>query len=183
MRELFLRVQNRWRTMPRRHLIAGAGVLATVTSASLIALYVLVFDYYPPPAQSLILHYDDSMTLTGYTLSPETEARGGQRLQVRIDWRADKDIRNRYVVHVQLLDARGHLWADHVNEPANGKARTDRWSKGQRVIDAHTLDLPSTMPGGDYKIAVIVYDPDVEWNLPVRNAAGRMVADLSLIHI
>lgn len=180
MSQYLLHLQRQVQSLLRGRLIVAV-TLAMVSGGSLVALYTYARDYYPPPAQPVLLHYDNAMTLTGYTLSPTTGVQGGDELHVTMDWRADMAIRARYVVHIQLLDARGHLWADHVNEPANGKARTDRWMNGQRVIDTHTLDLPSTMPGGDYKLAVIVYDPDVEWNLPVRNAAGRMIADQPVI--
>jgi hypothetical protein len=57
-------------------------------------------------------------------------------------------MRARYVAHVQLLDAREHLSADHVDEPANGKAPTDCWSEGQLVV-AYALYLAVMMQSGN----------------------------------
>lgn len=178
---VFQRIQRSLAQVPRRRLVVGASILCVLALISIGALYLFIGDFAPPPKQLLTLYFGDAMALTGFTLLPEQGARGGQEFEVLLAWRARNRIRKRYVIQVQVVDERGHLWADHVDEPANGKAHTDRWLIGQQIIDTHILDLPSSMPAGDYEVTVAAYDPDVDWNVPVRDAAERMIFDAPVI--
>lgn len=181
MGEIFSRMQKRFSAVPRKRMAIGASVIAVITLVALFTFYVPLRESYSPPAQALVLYYDDVMSVTGFTITPDRSVRGGEKVNIQLEWRAQKNIHERYVTQVQIVDTRGHLWAEHMGEPGNGRSRTDGWTSGQRVLDLHTLELPSTMPTGNYKITLAVYNPDVEWNLPVRDAAGRMVFDQPVI--
>jgi hypothetical protein len=79
-------------------------------------------------------------------------------LQVRLDWRAELPLTQRYKVFVQLLDANGILAAQRDSEPGGGLALTTTWTPGEIVSDKHALFIPETLPSGTYRLIVGLYD-------------------------
>lgn len=129
------------------------------------------------PAQSLDIRYGDAMSLLGYTIITTDTLWGGQKLRPIVEWRAEQDIRTRYIFQIHVVDDRGHLWARDENEPAGGSFHTDRWKKDRRIGDQYTVRLPSTMPPDEYRIVVGVYDPESDRRLVAHDAAGRLLGD------
>ena len=125
------------------------------------------------PDQLLQIHYGDQMTLVAYTLPLTETVQGGQHLCPVVEWRADKNMNNRYVVQAQLLDAQGHSVALDAHEPRQGFAPTDEWNIGQDVEDNFSLPMSPALAGGAYQVTVSVYDPAMGTFLSAHDAAGR----------
>ncbi len=104
------------------------------------------------------LHFDDGLTLRGYTIPITTTLRGGMTMRPIVEWRADRALTERYVVNVHLLDSRRHVWARDDREPQDGNLPTRAWEPGAAVGDQYALVLPSTMPPGEYRLTVSVCD-------------------------
>jgi mannosyltransferase len=99
------------------------------------------------------------IALVSYALSAETLS-PGDVLQVRLDWRAETPLTQRYKVFVQLLDASGVLAAQRDSEPGGGLALTTTWTPGEIVSDNHALFIPDSLPSGTYRLIVGLYELD-----------------------
>ncbi len=129
-----------------------------------------------PPDQPLSISFGDEMTLLGYSPNLTETLRGGRVFHPIVEWRADRPIGDRYLVSVQLVDRRGHVWAQQDGEPQNGVGRTDRWEMGRALGDQYSLKLPPTMPPGEYQLAIGVHTKELEY-LPARDGAGKLLGE------
>jgi uncharacterized membrane protein len=134
-----------------------------------------------PIDQAAQVQFADQISLLGYALDETRILRGGQTIRPILDWRADREVKNRYRLHVSLADARGHLWANDEREPQEGALPTNRWPVGKTVGDQFTLRLPSAIPPGNYQIAVGVFDAEAARWLTARDAAGRALGESVII--
>jgi hypothetical protein len=117
------------------------------------------------------------MTQLAYTLVPEDLWQGGQPLRPIVTWRADSTIRERYVVQVHLVDQYGHIWKSAEQEPQGGSLPTNQWIAGQSVQDQYGLHIDHTVPTGEYRITVQVYDPAKQVSLSVYDEAGNVLGE------
>lgn len=135
--------------------------------------YILKRRALPAITHPLQMQFDSRIALLGYALPPAESARRGEAAYIVLTWRANQEIRERYITFVHLLDAQGHLWAQDDREPANGWFRTDRWNAGDATPDIYTLALPATMPPGDYQITAGLYNLANQQRLIAYDSAGR----------
>ena len=135
---------------------------------------------------ALAIQYGERMTLLNITIPSTGMLRGGQQLRPIVEWRADQEIREQYVIQAHLIDAQGHVWTVDDREPDNGLSPTDQWTTGRRSVYQHILSLPPTMPEGDYQIAIGVHNPRTGLNLSARDMTGQLIDDdpvIATVHI
>lgn len=121
---------------------------------------------------SLQIRFGDAMTLRGITIPQTATLRGGTTLRPIVAWRANKPITEPYTMAVQVIDARGRVWATVAGEPQAGKLPTTRWEIDQEIGDQYLIDLPPTMPAGDYRLVLAVRQSNGEM-LPAIDARGN----------
>ena len=131
---------------------------------------------------------DDVEHLLGLTLGGAIHLRGfglaldgsgdpvlqpGDPVTVTLYWQADGPTELSYSVFVQLVGPDGlpHGQVDRI--PAAGTAPTMSWAPGQVVIDEFVVRVDDDAPGGDYVVAVGLYDADAGDRLPVSDAYGQ----------
>lgn len=119
------------------------------------------------------IQFDHRIALLGYSLESGESARRGDNARLILTWRADQNIRVRYVTFVHLVDSQNHIWAQDDREPANGWLRTDRWNAGDITTDRFTLELPATMPPGEYRITTGFYAVTDQINLTATDPSGQ----------
>lgn len=124
--------------------------------------------------RSLQIRFGDAITLLGYTLPQTTTLRGGTTLRPIVAWRADKPITQPYTMTVQVIDLREHVWATIEGQPQSGKLPTPRWEMGKEIGDQYAIDLPPTMPPGDYQLVLSVRQANGEM-LPAIDARGEQL--------
>ena len=129
------------------------------------------------PVHSTEIQYGSAMSLLGYTIITTDTLRGGQTLRPIVEWRADANINDRYVMQVHIVDAHGHLWAKDEEEPDSGTLPTNRWTANRVVGDQYTLKLPPTMPPGDYRLTISVCDPQGNRCLPAHDISRQSFGD------
>jgi hypothetical protein len=112
------------------------------------------------PETSPNIRFGDSMILLGYTLFPPTPWKGGTVSRPIVTWQATKRITEKYSIAIQVVDQQGHVWSRTIGEPHNGVTPTTQWKVGKPVGDQYQLNLPPTMPTGDYQIALEVHNSD-----------------------
>ncbi len=128
-----------------------------------------------PFEHSLQVQFGDQVSLIGYTIIATDTVRGGQTLSPIFGWRAEQDLSERYVIQIQILDPRGHVWVQNEHASQGGIFPTTFWRRGETIGDPFVLRLPSTMPPDEYSIVVKVYDPAKDRDLVARDPAGQSV--------
>jgi 4-amino-4-deoxy-L-arabinose transferase-like glycosyltransferase len=116
------------------------------------------------------------VTLAGYDLDPE-----GQSLAVQLYWQTGSPLERRYKIFVQLLNGSNSVVAQSDSFPAAGQRPTTGWLPGEIIVEAHTLALPSDLPGGSYRLITGLYDPLTGERLPVRNGDTAGFRDAILV--
>jgi 4-amino-4-deoxy-L-arabinose transferase-like glycosyltransferase len=131
-----------------------------------------------PPDQRVDYRFGANIQLTGYDL--ETGPEG--LLTVSLLWEATAEPEEGWHVFVHLLDAEGGLLAQHDGVPRQGEYPTWAWQPGERVWDAHTLDVPPGWQAGADALQVGLYRLEDGTRLPVYDGSGqRMTDDAALL--
>lgn len=82
----------------------------------------------------------------------------GETLQIRLLFAAIERPTLDYSVSVFLSDENGALVAPPQDAPPqNGEAPTSQWEPGQLIFDQHILQIPETVPAGNYTVGVRIY--------------------------
>ncbi len=129
------------------------------------------------PTASLEATLGDALQLRGYDVTPTAAA--GETLTVTLYWEALEDIDEELVAFV-------HLWqpgelsplAQHDAPPRQGWFPTTVWQRGDRVPDAHPLELPAELAPGDYPLWAGVYRAADGTRLPAQGPQERYPYDL-----
>ncbi len=125
--------------------------------------------------------FGDEVTLLGYAPVPSSTMRGGHTLRVVVEWRAERKIGKPYVTLAHLIDSRGHVWAQEDREPIYGIIPPSSWDPGDIMRDQYTFELPVTMPPGDYRLEVGIWDPDAQESLEIKDAHGQELGNRAII--
>ncbi len=82
----------------------------------------------------------------------------GDVVQVTLSWLPRDKVDGNYKIFVHVYsDLDKPPLAQHDGEPVGGVAPTADWQSGIQVVDRHGVQLPSTMPAGEYTLAVGMY--------------------------
>ena len=137
----------------------------------------------PTPLQShqtLELRFGDHIILRSVAIS-STKLQAGDVLRAQLTWSTEGPLDRRYKVFLQLLTADGVLAAQRDSEPVAGSAPTIDWPIGEDIVDNHALQLPPTLPAGDYALIAGLYDSqDAFARLPV---TGATYVELATIRV
>lgn len=109
--------------------------------------------------QVLNLAFGDRMTLRGYSIVWGNDGPWGRTLRPVLEWQAAHPLAERYRIGVWVMDDQEHVWAQEDREPQDGASPTNQWQVNKPIGDQYDLPLPPTMPPGDYRIVVRVFDP------------------------
>jgi hypothetical protein len=104
----------------------------------------------------------------------------GQTLSVALWWTAEQVPLLDYSVSVFLLDSTGTLVAQHDGAPLEGTSLTSTWPPGELKYDIHPVQIPPTLPPGDYQLGVKIYWYGDRQPLPVQ-MDGKPVGDYALL--
>ena len=122
--------------------------------------------------------FGDSILLDSYAISAPPAA--GKTMGVTLYWQALSSPTADYTVFVHLLDEQGQIVAAHDGMPAGNSFPTSAWPAGLLVEDKHTIELPSDLASGNYKLNAGLYMLETGERLPVWDADGVEQADRSL---
>ncbi|MFN8532290.1 MAG: glycosyltransferase family 39 protein [Dehalococcoidia bacterium] len=110
-----------------------------------------------PPERKIGARFGDLATLIGATVR-----RDASGTEVRLAWRAEREVDGSLAVFVHLVDETGRILVQSDGIPAGGAAPASRWTAGLRFEDIHRL--ASEAPG---RIVVGLYDPATGRRVPV----------------
>jgi hypothetical protein len=114
----------------------------------------------------LSVPFGERIELAGYALDRRA-ARPSEPISLTLHWRALGVPKGDYKISVQIRDAAGHTIAQRDEEPADGDADTDKWRRGDRIVDGQPLTVHADAPPGDYRIFIAMYDQVDGKRLPV----------------
>lgn len=133
------------------------------------------------PIDLVEIRFGDQMDLAGYTILPTGSLVGGMTLRPTVEWRALRQIAQKYRISAEVTDDLGHVWAVDDHEPQGGNLPTNQWQTDKGIGDQYTLKLPPTMPSGNYQFSLAVYLPEDNGNSylqgmdPTGNSLGQDV--------
>jgi hypothetical protein len=115
------------------------------------------------------------MALISDALEPAV-AHSGDKVTVKLRWRAAAAMSVGYKVFVHVLDPAGQqVVAQRDAEPQDGKAPTTGWVAGEALDDSYQVTLPSGLAAGTYPVEVGVYDPRSGDRLRLANGENRVL--------
>ncbi len=132
------------------------------------------------PQNKLDAHIGESVRVLGYDLTRE-----GERIDLKIYWRAEARLREDYTVFVHLLGptnpaAQSPLWSQDDAQPGHGSYPTSRWQIGETIVDAYELKIPRDAPLENYQIEAGMYLLSSGARLPV-SVDGKAVLENRLV--
>jgi hypothetical protein len=134
----------------------------------------------PKPTHRLSANFDDTITLLGYDIQLEAEAKN---LNITFYWRCDAPPTANLTVFAHLVDTNGNIVAQMDKPPLNGDYPTSAWEPGEVIRDNLTMPLsPAELPQNEAQpnelwLRVGLYRSDNDARLPVFDATGQVIAD------
>jgi len=130
----------------------------------------------PAIQHPLVARLGVEIELLGYDLDAE-EYRAGERICLRLYWRALAQATGDHKVFVHLVGDEERIWAQHDSQPANWQRPTSGWQPGEIVLDEHCLDIPPETPSGRYTLFAGMYDSTTLRRLPLEDESGHRPPD------
>jgi len=127
------------------------------------------------PDHPVNLQFGDGMLLESYALSSKKGSKNIETLYLATQWRALKPLYTRLKIVVQVVDAAGHVWASVDQEPNGGFSPATDWTVANPIGDQYALQLPPTIPPGEYHLNISVHQIDSDDNLAIRDHQGNLV--------
>ncbi len=126
----------------------------TILTADLGSLTIEASDriYSPPSVQyPLQATFGDEIKLLGYDLG----ASGDGTFALKLVWQAIEEPADSYTVFVHALNLDGSccLWQADL-WPMGGTYPTNKWLKGEVVVDPYDIEMPLDLPPGNYPLEV-----------------------------
>ena len=128
-----------------------------------------------PPASALDARIGTAFRLQGYTLAGRV-LRRGQPVRLTLSWASEAPTQTDYLVFVHVLDSANRVVAQRDQQPAAGARPTSGWLRGDAIGDAYAIELPASLPPGQYTLEVGMYNPTTGVRLPV-TIADRPAGD------
>ena len=126
----------------------------------------------PTPDRRL---FGQQIALLGYDV-PATAA-PNHPLTITLYWQALATPARDYSVFIHLIDSDGKIVAQQDGPPAQGSYPTSLWSAPETIINSHELRLPDSLPPGDYRVRLGLYNPTDGIRVPVLDDTGQAEGD------
>jgi hypothetical protein len=97
------------------------------------------------------------LELIGYNL-PTGPFKPGESIDLTLLWRAAADLEDDYQMAIEAKGAAMGQRAAWTAPPLEGRYPTRRWQADEVVRDPRTLSLPTSLPGGDYMLSLVLLD-------------------------
>lgn len=103
-----------------------------------------------------------------------------RQLHLRTHWAVHRDFADDYTIFAQLVDSAGKVVAQKDGRAMNEQFSAKWWREGDFVMDERTLDLPATLPAGNYTLLLGLYRPSDFARLPAMQPNGQPAQDNAL---
>jgi len=119
--------------------------------------------------------------LKSYAVTAATQP--GEEILLTLRWQSLRAVRADYHVFVHLLDADNEKIAQRDGQPVQWLRPTSTWQPGEEIVDHYGLLLPAETAGGDYTIAVGLYEPNSGQRLPISAGPRDFAIELGPITV
>lgn len=103
----------------------------------------------------------------------------GDPVAAVLGWERIGEARKNYKVSLRLVDSGGKLIAQKDRSLMhNWHQGVTGWAEGEPVNEYYLLELPEDAPAGEYRLLVLVYDPDTLEPLGPEVELGRVFVDI-----
>ena len=96
-------------------------------------------------------------------------------------WDVQQQVAESYTVFVHLIDGNNQLIAQQDYTPLGGAFPTQlwipKWIAGQSVSDPYQLNVPATLPPGEYYIEAGLYGMTSTRRVPILSPSGGLAGD------
>jgi 4-amino-4-deoxy-L-arabinose transferase-like glycosyltransferase len=125
----------------------------------------------------LDVEFETAARLVGYRLNLD-EARPGGSIKLTLVWQAAAPTPTPFKVFTHLYNLQNtvEVFAQHDNLLANGATLTTSWAPGEYLEDEHVIVLNPSLPRGEYRLGVGMYDPDLPRRLTLVSSEGALDA-------
>jgi len=156
----------------RRERLLLVGVASALATALVVGAFPAGRGRFTPASVAV----GDLAWLVGWQQAP-AEPRSGQALSITLYWLSRRPTRQNYKVFVHLTGPDGgRPLAQSDGDPGGGYTPTSRWVAGELVPDRHRLEVPDTLPAGEYLLWAGLYDFATGERLPVEGREdGRIL--------
>jgi hypothetical protein len=125
--------------------------------------------------------FGDGIQLLADQIEP-AQARGGEKVTVKVRWRSAAELHQAYKVFVHVLDPSGQqVVAQRDAEPQDGRAPTTGWVLGEVIDDEYVIALPPGLGAAEYPLELGVYDPRSGERLRLANGDNRLLLSPPLL--
>lgn len=129
------------------------------------------------PEHPLYARLGNDIELVGYSLSESDTLQAGRAFTVTLYWRSAGQPVSDLTVFVHVLDAEGHLVAQHDGPPLLGGYPTSAWTPGIVVPDPHPVSWETAAPTGPVELAAGLYRQPALERLPAYRPDGSLWPD------
>jgi len=116
----------------------------------------------------------EGISLWGYDIIPDSPQAGDQLL-LSLYWQVNTAPSKEYTVFLHLLDNQGNPVVVADGPPVGGDYPTYLWQPGDRVKDEHLLNVPASLPAGEYYLSIGLYDSGTLQRVPLANGTGDAI--------
>jgi hypothetical protein len=124
--------------------------------------------------------FAEPIVLEAFDLASDKVKRG-DAVALILYWRATAKVGKDYTVFVHLVDATGKMVTGADTLLLQGDRPTSRWRVGELTPDGIIVPIDATIPPGDYKIEIGLYDPAIMQRLAIVDANGQSITDKVMI--
>jgi 4-amino-4-deoxy-L-arabinose transferase-like glycosyltransferase len=118
----------------------------------------------------------DKIELLGYALDT-TEVQAGATLNLTLYWKALAEMDTSYTVFIHILDEGGTIYGQRDRLPGDGAYPTTSWLGGEVLTDTHPLQVSLAAHGGNYRLAIGLYDSASGARLPASSDVAEVSQD------
>lgn len=125
----------------------------------------------------LDVEFEATARLVGYRLNLG-DARPGGSIKLTLIWQAVNPTETPFKVFTHLYNLQNmvDVFAQHDSLPANGLVLTTSWAPGEYIEDEHVIAIDPSVPPGEYRLGVGMYDPDTPRRLTLVSSEGVLEA-------
>jgi hypothetical protein len=137
--------------LPEHYSLSALGPLIRVRASPTTAI--------PTPQHPLAIDLTDSLRLLGYeaaVMSPHQQT----TVRLTLHWQVLAPVDADYKVSARLLEGEGNQVAQVDGVPVHNTYPTSRWKVSETITDVYDLAVPLDTPSGQYRLLVILYEPD-----------------------
>jgi 4-amino-4-deoxy-L-arabinose transferase-like glycosyltransferase len=101
----------------------------------------------PEPTHRVDERLGGAVRLVGYDLR-DPGCAAPRRIELVLHWSTERSVEQDYTVFVHVVAPDRKIVAQRDAQPADGRFPTSGWPVGERLVDAHTIELPRDAPAG-----------------------------------